>query len=99
MIVRVTGGADAMVEEPDVLTRFHVETDVTDPGALSQALAELGTVEDDHAWISIDALRRAVEGQVSADWAEKFDGMCAYARSKGWVDDAGTSLRAHIERA
>ena len=30
---------------------------------------------------------------------EQFDGMIAYATSKGWLDESGTRVRAHIERA
>jgi hypothetical protein len=45
-----------------------------------------------HVWIAIDALRSAETGEAGA-----FDAMIAYAASKGWVDESGTFVRAHIE--
>ncbi|MFZ4719509.1 MAG: hypothetical protein ACOYMR_08785 [Ilumatobacteraceae bacterium] len=63
------------------------------------ALGDLGTVDGDHVWLSIDALREAAGATVPDDeraaWAEGFDGMIAFAAKHGWVQ--GPTVRAHIE--
>jgi hypothetical protein len=38
-----------------------------------------------------------LSGLADDDWEESFAGMVSYARSKGWTDEAGTHLRAHVE--
>lgn len=74
------------------------------PGALA-ALGALGTPSDDgaHVWLSIDALRAAGAAAVDEgerdSWTSGFDGMIAYASSKGWTSEDGRSVRAHVETA
>jgi hypothetical protein len=107
MIVEVVGGAD---ERPDVrlvdvdnLTSLHLALgEVTDEEA-GEALeqAGLGRLEDaDNAVLDTAALRAAAEGRAGApDWGERFDGMVARARDKGWTTDDGAGLRVHVESA
>lgn len=88
------------LEEPDDCTRFHVAvaggTDLARVyGALVDAAA--GRLEGDHAIVTIDAVRRMAAGRVGEDWDERFDGMIAYARGKGWIDDANHAIQAHVE--
>jgi hypothetical protein len=40
----------------------------------------------------------AAAGSVGADWPERFAAMLGYARGKGWLDEAGTHIRAHVVR-
>ena len=51
-------------------------------------------------WLNVDALRSAARATLSSDqrdaWASGFDGMIAYATSKGWTDTQGR-VRAHVE--
>ena len=103
MYVRVDVGPERPVvtlEEPDDCTRFHL-TVVGRPdlarvfGALVDAAA--GRLDGDHALITIDAVRRMAAGRVGDDWDTRFDGMLAYARSKGWIDDTGHAIQAHVE--
>jgi hypothetical protein len=92
MIIRSTDGEPEVLDADD-LQRLHVELT---PG---HGLGRLGEIDGDHAWLAIDALRRA--GAVSAsspDWADRFDAMIDYAAGKGWLDPSGASVRAHIER-
>ena len=103
MYVRVDVGPERPVvtlEEPDDCTRFHL-TVAGGPdlarvfGALVDAAA--GRLAGDHALITIDAVRRMAAGRVGDDWDTRFDGMLAYARSKGWIDDTGHAIQAHVE--
>jgi hypothetical protein len=86
------------VEDPANLRQLHAEfrgvDDVTAAAALSAA--GLGTVSGDHAWLSAAALKAAGDG--SAEWAQQFDGMIAYAAGKGWTSPDGTHVQAHIVR-
>jgi hypothetical protein len=36
-------------------------------------------------------------GRVGAAWQTDFDRMLDYARTKGWLDDAGDAIQAHVE--
>lgn len=88
------------LEEPDDVDRFHVAvvggSDIgTVYGALVDAAA--GRLEGDDAWIAVDAVRRMARGRVGPDWDNGFAGMLEYARSKGWLDEAGHTIRAHVE--
>jgi hypothetical protein len=88
------------LEEPDDCTRFHLTVaggrDLARVfGALVDAAA--GRLEGEHALVTIDAVRRLAAGRVEDDWDARFDGMLAYARSKGWVDDTVNAIQAHIE--
>jgi hypothetical protein len=105
MFVRVDVGPHPPVvtlEEPDDCTKFHLSVvggrDLARVfGALVDAAA--GRLEGDHAYITIDAVRRMAAGRVGDDWNDRFDGMLDYARSKGWIDDTGNTIQAHIEYA
>ena len=88
------------LEEPEDCKRFHLAVvNGRDPALVFGALvdAAAGRLDGDHAWITVDALRRMAAGRVGPGWDEDFDGMLAFANSKGWVDPAGGSIRAHVE--
>ena len=101
MIVRVdVEKSEVALEEPEVLDRFHVASSGS-LEAIVRALGEHGRAasEADHVYVRIDSLRALAAGHVSAAWESRFDGMIAYATKKGWVDQAGTHVMAHVERA
>ncbi|NYJ05805.1 hypothetical protein [Petropleomorpha daqingensis] len=107
MIVEVVGGThevpEVKVVDVDDLTRLHLALgEVTDEEA-DQALREagLGRLQDDQVgFVTVDALRAAAEPQSSApDWAQRWEGMVATARDKGWIGDDGASLQVHVESA
>jgi len=59
-------------------------------------------VNGDLAMVEADQLEKLAGGlAASAEWQQQFAGMLAYARSKGWVDDAAdtTRIQAHLEWA
>ena len=64
-------------------------------GALVDAAA--GRLEGDDAWITVDSVRRMAKGRVAPGWDENFDSMLAFARTKGWLDDGGNAIQAHVE--
>ena len=105
MFVRVDVGPERPVltlEQPDDCTKFHLTVmggqDLARVfGALVNAAA--GRLEGDHAYVTIDALRRLAAGRVGADWDERFDAMLGYAQKMGWIDDTANTIRAHVEYA
>jgi hypothetical protein len=98
MYVEVVDGT-SRVREGENLTALSVRVD--DRATLDAALGSLGTVDGDHVWLDIAALRTGAEASLPADavegWAAGFDGMIHYATRSGWVSDDGTNVRAHIE--
>ncbi|MDE0117083.1 MAG: hypothetical protein OXT07_10745 [bacterium] len=53
---------------------------------------------DNHLWIDI-AFVQELAGAAAADaeWQAQFDGMLAYASSKGWINEPANRVEAHIQ--
>ena len=99
MYILVTPQA-VTLEDPDNFQQFHVSVqgDVNDVGA-ALASAGFGSLVDEDARISVAAVRAAAAGRVDDGWDDGFAKMLEYARTKGWLEDGDTSIRAHIEAA
>ena len=88
------------LEEPDDCKRFHVAVlNGRDPATVFGALvdAAAGRLEGDDAWITVDSVRRMAKGRVGPGWDADFEAMLRFAASKGWLDETGGSIRAHVE--
>jgi hypothetical protein len=101
--VDLTGGT-AVVElaEPADYKRFSVVVSGGDSESLGAALTGQGIgrlLPSGDAMVDIGAVRRMAEGRVPAGWEEDFAGMLRYAGSKGWLDETGTAIQAHVEQA
>jgi hypothetical protein len=95
MIILLRGDAAPRLTDADRLDRLHAECD-TELG-LVQFDEFVRPADDGHVWIDVEWLRTAGQAQVGdPDFTSKFDGMIAYAAGKGWLDDSGTAVRAHI---
>lgn len=103
MFVRISGpGATPELVEPDDCKKFHVASGLSGASNPEVAAALGGWADgatDDHVWIRVDAVRAAAAGRVPQGWDGEFDGMLAYARSKGWMNEAGDAIAAHVEPA
>ena len=89
------------LEEPDDCKRFHLAVvGGRDAAMVFGALvdAAAGRLEGDHAWITVDAVRRMAAGRVGSDRASDFEGMLAFVQSKGWIYLNGAAIQAHVER-
>ncbi len=97
MYLRVSAEGTSL-EEPEDLKRFHVEVA---PGVQDPAVALVGwaRLDGDHAWVDVEALRRAAAGRVGARWDADFAGMLEYAKAKGWLSEDGSAIQAHLEGA
>lgn len=95
MFVRVTETEAAHLVEPEVLTSLAVRL----VGDAPNDLGAFGSIDGDHAWLGVKALRAAAhDAGVPEGWDDQFDGMLAYAKTKGWLSSSGTAVRAHIEQ-
>lgn len=103
MIITVDTAQSPAVEltEPDDFKGFKVVTRQVDSDDLGAALDGVATVEPggEAAFVSIDALKRLAGDRGSdPEWLGSLEGMLAYARTKGWVSEDGSSIQAHVER-
>jgi hypothetical protein len=92
------------LEDPDNTKQFHLSiinatSRDADWGLVFGAMvdAAAGRLEGDDAYITVDAVRRMAEGRVSETWNEDFEAMLDYAKTKGWLDEQGIAIKAHIE--
>jgi len=53
--------------------------------------------DDEHVWISADAVRAMAEGLTKPGWELHFDKLLADAKKHGWLNDDGTHIHAHLE--
>ncbi|MBL7496629.1 hypothetical protein I6A84_00475 [Frankia sp. CNm7] len=103
LLVRGDDGQAVELLEADDCTRLHVEAvgaeDTAVIGALRAAGLTTAVVSDGEVPLGLAALRQAAGARATApDWEARFDGMIAYARGKGWVDDTAGTVTAHIAR-
>ena len=81
--------------------RGLVKLNLGDAATVEAALpADVGRLlPSGEALIEIGAVRRLAAGQVPDGWDADFDAMVGYAKSKGWLDERGEAIQAHIEWA
>ncbi len=93
--------ATVTLRDPADFRGFHVAVagGPVDDDRLAAVLEPRGRLEGDHAWITTDAVVTVAGPGADADWQAGFDGMVAYARDKGFLDEAGAAIRAHLEAA
>lgn len=84
------------MSEPANLRGLSVELRSCDASRADSLLGDLGNVDGEHVWLDIVGLKALSPLASDTEWAEGFDGVMKYAESKGWIDDAGTRVRAHI---
>ena len=101
MIVEIHVEADvaqARLVDPGDFTSFKAVLHGAGP-ALAERLAPIGVTRvDEHAWVSVAALRRLAGDAATPAWEDSLASMLDFARSRGWVDDDLESVRAHVER-
>jgi hypothetical protein len=91
------------LNEPDKVNDLYASYwERLGPDTIAKVLArhDAGELLPDHNHIMIPVatLRRLAEGRVGDDWETRFAGMLDHARERGWLDESGTAVRAHLER-
>ena len=112
MIIDIDRAAlTVIVREADVLDAFSAQCDTTDDALVGPAMGPAGHAAGDaHIWVDASWVRGQVLGDanrdphgtgdghtVGPDGSARLDGMVACAASKGWTDESGTHIEAHIE--
>ena len=95
MIVRLHRDADPELVDLDRLDRLHAEA--TAPLSDLRMAGWCRSDDDAHVWLDVARCRSIGTTAVGEAWGERYDQMIAYAASKGWTNEAGTDVRAHVE--
>ena len=96
MIIVLRADTPPRLIDADRLDRLHAE--IEGEPADTQYDDFVCSADDDHVWVDIEWLRTAGLAQVGdAEYATNFDGMIAYTTKKGWLDESGRCVRAHVE--
>jgi len=98
MIIVLTSTDAPGLTDLDRFDRLHAELHGDRGTARFDDLCRPG--DDDHVWLDIVAARQAgVLMAADPAFGDRFDAMIAGARRSGWVDEAGTHVRAHVQPA
>lgn len=72
------------------------------PDTIAKVLADhdAGELSEDRqsVMIPVATLRRLAAGRVPEGWDADFEAMLAKARERGWLNEAGDAVQAHLER-
>ena len=86
------------LEDESNFREFHVAIDGDVVAAVAAFAGRAAASErDNHLWIDIAFVRDLAGDAADAEWQAQFDGMLAYANSKGWIDEAANRVEAHIQ--
>jgi hypothetical protein len=85
--------------EPGDFSRLHLEVrGGFDEGAVDLLLGNAGRVDSvEHAFLTVDGLRSLAGDVADDEWEQGLRSMVEYARGRGWLDQSGSAVRAHIE--
>lgn len=92
--------AAVSLEEPENCKQFHVAVRGAGAAGLDGVLRSTGAgkvLPSGDVMVDVEWLRRQAAGRVPDGWSTDFYGMLAYAGSKGWLDDTGHAIQAHVE--
>lgn len=99
--VDLTGEPGAVsLAEPQDCKRFHLAVRGGEAESLGSALsaADVGRLlPSGEAMIDTAAVRRLASGRVPESWDDDFQQMLTYAGTKGWLNEDGTGIQAHVE--
>jgi hypothetical protein len=95
----IVDGASRTVtaEETDDLNALSVVLRSADADLAGQVLDHYGQLDGTHVWLNIKSLQTFAPLPPSRSWDERFAKTMDYARSKGWTDETGMFVRAHID--
>ena len=98
MIIELSDTAPPQLGDEDSLDRLHATVAGDPQRTMYNEFCSPGP-DADHVWVDIANLRAAVLARADDPGVgAQFDGVIAYATSKGWLDETGTHVRAHVER-
>lgn len=96
MIVDYSPGEEMSLVEPDDFKSFKLR--LRNTSELRPTLPGVAFVDDRNVLIAIDAVTHLPGSPGTDEWRAGFRKMIDYAATKGWIDAATNSIRAHVER-
>ena len=96
MIVDFAPEIGLILVEADDFKGFKLRLPVT--GDRRPDLPGVAFVDDANVLVGIDAVTRLPGAPDTDAWRAGFRKMVDYAATKGWIDAATNSIRAHVER-
>lgn len=102
MHVTVDAAGAVTLDEPGDFTAFDLRVFGGSRDTALEALGDDGSEapEDDHVFVAVDRVRSlariALGDGVDFAWESGFTGMLEYAGSKGWMNDDGSCIKAHL---
>ena len=102
MQIILSSDAAAELDDPNNFRAFSIVVPTDVPAEEVGSLVHrsgVGELDEGgrHVHVQLASIRRLAAGRTATGWDAGFDAMIAYARTKGWVDDAGNTVRAHLE--
>jgi hypothetical protein len=99
--VHIVIAADGSVtlDQPTEFTAFDIRSADPSPPAVTAALGSGGSdaPEEGHVFVAVAAIRELVGAAADESWEAGLAAMLAYARSRGWTDESGELIKAHIQ--
>ena len=96
MQVHLTNAGAITLREPNVFNRLDVLVDPQSDGQQAQAIARIGHREGEHHVRLAPSVLRFLSGHAGQpEWEANFAAMLDFAKSRGWINEAG-EVRAHL---
>lgn len=96
-IVVSTDPDTVVLDDAEDFTAFDVVAPSSADDDLDRRLGPLAQRDGDHLWVDLEELAALAGTRATdADWQTGLAAMVDYARSKGFLSDDGSALRAHI---
>lgn len=96
MIIEYVPGKGLALVEADDFKSFKLR--LRDTPERRPVLPGIAFVDDVNVLIDIEAATRLPGASDTDAWRSGFGKMVVYAATKGWIDAATNSIRAHVER-
>ncbi len=96
MIVNYSPATGAWLEEAEDFRKFKlVLQGCPEP---QPQIRGIGFVDDGKALVEIALVPTLAGAPKGPEWRAGYDAMVAAAAKYGWIDEAGQSIKAHVER-
>ncbi len=99
MRIVVNGAGTVTAQDASNLNALSVALVDADAELAAKVLGAYGRIDGAHVWLDIERLKSFAPEPRPCSWDQRFAETMAYAQSKGWTDETGQFVRAHIESA
>jgi hypothetical protein len=97
VIVHYSEDGGLELREPSDFKKFKVLLERC--SAMQPGIPGVTFVDDGNALVRIDLVPALRGAPQDASWRSGFDAMVKAAAKYGWIDEAASAIKAHVERA